>query len=648
MSTDLPGRAVRATTVALVSAAAAAVVSLAASTARGPVTVGMDAELPRRVMAGFYPPEREGDLTFAWTSARADLVLVGLPRDLGWACSARLRAGRSTPPHLEILVDGLSALSREAPIDFEEVGFPLTPRTSRADTRISFAVNPTIVPGPQDPRPLGVQVDRISCAPSDGGRLPLSSSARTPAIVGPALFALVSALSGAAAAAALVLGITVAIAQSVPLNTGVAAFTPFVETMTRLGIWIPLLTLLGMQFTGAVRRRGLTPFAAFFACAASAALYVQLLGLLHPSKPPIDVVFQAHRFGTVLAGHYFFTQPMPGGVSFPYAIGLYLFAAPWARLTSDHALLLRIVVCASDAVSYLLLFWLVIRAWRDRVAAAATLMLAFTVPITFEVIGNANLTNEFGHAASTAALVIAAALPGSRRPRLHALVLTVVCTLALVSHVSTFALLAATLLALAVVEWLAGGEEMRRAARTLLIATLASSAIAVAGYYGHFMDVYKDALRVRTGAAAAAAPVPAPTEIRGQTAATLPMRVADSVQRSGTWVGWPLLILGAVGGWRIARERRRDAATLVVVACAAAYVVFVGVAVMRVQPAYQRYTVEFVSRVVLGTSPALLLLAGAGASYGLRRGVIGRIATAALIAAAWVIAARAWMLWFAM
>jgi hypothetical protein len=275
-------------------------------------------------------------------------------------------------------------------------------------------------------------------------------------------------------------------------------------------------------------------------------------------------------------------------------------------------------------------------------------MLAFTVPITFEVIGNANLTNEFGHAASTAALVIAAALPGSRRPRLHALVLTVVCTLALVSHVSTFALLAATLLALAVVEWLAGGEEMRRAARTLLIATLASSAIAVAGYYGHFMDVYKDALRVRTGAAAAAAPVPAPSEIRGQTAASLPMRVADSVQRSGTWVGWPLLILGAVGGWRIARERRRDAATLVVVACAAAYVVFVGVAVMRVQPAYQRYTVEFVSRVVLGTSPALLLLAGAGASYGLRRGVIGRIATAALIAAAWVIAARAWMLWFAM
>jgi len=188
---------------------------------------------------------------------------------------------------------------------------------------------------------------------------------------------------------------------------------------------------------------------------------------------------------------------------------------------------------------------------------------------------------------------------------------------------------------------------MRRAARTLLFVAVASSAIAVAGYYGHFMDVYKDALRVRTGATAAAR-LPASSEIRGQTAASLPMRVADAVQRSGTWVGWPLLILGGVGGWRIARERRRDPATLVILSCAAAYVVFVGVAVMRVQPAYQRYTVEFVSRVVLGTSPALLLLAGAGASYGLRKGVGGRIATAVLIAAAWVIAARAWMLWFAM
>jgi hypothetical protein len=647
MSTDLLGRAARATTVALVSAAAAVVVSFAASRVRGPVIVGMDAELPRRVMAGFYPPEREGDLSFAWTSSRAELVLAGLARDRAWACSARLRANRITPPRLDILVDGLPAVSREAPIDFENVGFALTPRASRADTRISFAVNPAIVPGPQDPRPLGVQVDRISCAPSDGRGLPLPSSARTAAIAVPAVFALVSALTGAAAAAALVLGVAVAIAQSVPLNTGIAAFSPFVETMTRLSIWIPLLTLLATQLAGAARRRGLTPFTAFFACAASAALYVQLLGLLHPSKLPIDVVFQAHRFDTVLAGHYFFTQPMPGGVRFPYAIGLYLFAAPWARLTSDHALLLRIVVAVSDAVSYVLLFWLVIRAWRDRIAAAATLMLAFTVPITFEVIGNANLTNEFGHAASIAALVIAALLPGSRRPRLHALVLTAVCTLALVSHVSTFALLAATLLALAVFEWVVGGEQMRRAARTLLIVAVASSAIAVAGYYGHFMDVYKDALRVRTGATAAAR-LPASSEIRGQTAASLPMRVADAVQRSGTWVGWPLLILGGVGGWRIARERRRDPATLVILSCAAAYVVFVGVAVMRVQPAYQRYTVEFVSRVVLGTSPALLLLAGAGASYGLRKGVGGRIATAVLIATAWVIAARAWMLWFAM
>lgn len=646
MPTDLLGRAARAAAVALVAAAAAALVSLAATRLRGPLVVDMQAELPRRVMAGFYPPEREGDLTFAWTSSRAELVLAGLARDREWSCSARLRAGRSRPPHLDILVDGLPALSREAPVDFEDVPFMLKPRGSRADTRISFAVNPTIVPGPQDPRPLGVQVDRISCAPSEGRALPLPPSARTAAIGVPAVFALVSSLGGAAAAAALGLGVAVAIVQSVPLNAGVAAFTPFVGTLAELGIWIPLLTLLGMKLTATVRRRGLTSFAGFFSCAAAAALYLQLLGLVHPSKPPIDVVFQAHRFDAVLGGNYFFTQPMPGGVRFPYAIGLYLFAAPWARLTADHALLLRITVCASDAISYVLLFWLVLRAWRDRVAAAGALMLAFTVPITFEVIGNANLTNEFGHAASIAALVIAAALPGSRRPRLHAVLLTAVCTLALLSHVSTFALLAATLLALVVLEWWAGGVEMRRSARTLLIVTVASCAIAVAGYYGHFVDVYKDALRVRTGAAAASALPSAAPEIRGQTAASLPMRVVDSVGRTGSWLGWPLLVLGAAGGWSLLRERRRDPATLLILSCAGAYVLFIGVAVMRVQPAYQRYTVEFVSRVVLATSPGVLLLAGAGASWALRSGVLARVAAVLVIGAAFTLAAFHWLAWF--
>ena len=634
--------------VAILAAAAAAAVALAAARLRGPVVVGMNAELPRRVMAGFYPPEREGDLTFAWTSGRADLVLAGLRRDRTWSCAARLRSARSAPPHLEILVDGLPEVSRAAPADFEDVAFRIDPRASRSDTRLTFAVSPTVVPGPQDPRPLGVQVDRISCAPADGAALPLPASAWNAAVAVPAVFAAAAAVCGAAPAAALALGAIVAGAGIVPLSAGVAAFTPFAHVMLLLGLWLPAVAAGLMLSAEAIRGRAVTSFTAVFVVSASAAVYLQLLGLLHPSKPPIDVVFQTHRFDGVLAGHYFFTQPMPGGVSFPYAIGLYLFAAPWAPLTADHATLLRIVVCASDAMAYVLLFWLVLRVWKDRVAAAATLMLAFTLPIAFEVIGNANLTNEFGHAASTAALAIGAGLAGSRRWRLHAAVLTAVCTLALVSHVSTFALLAATLTFLAALEWWIGGPELRRPARTLLVVVAVSAALAFAGYYGRFMDVYREALRVRTGQAAAPASPSQPVAetVRGQTAASLAGRVEDALRQSAGWAGWPLLLLGAIGAWRVVAERRRDPATLAIGACAIAYAAFVGVAVMRVQPAYQRYTVEFVSRVVLAVSPGLLLLAGAGASWGLRSGVLAKLAAVLLIAAAFGMAGLHWSAWF--
>ena len=648
MSSSL--RAIARAAAAVVAGALAGLIALTiASWFRGPIAVDMTAELPRRVMSGFYPPERAGDLSFAWTSAQADLVLAGLARDRGWSCAARLRAARSAPPvpRLDILVDGVRILSRDAPNDFEDIHFDLPARSSRADTRITFAAAPTLVPGPQDRRPLGVQVDRIACVPQHGRYVAASAGARAAAAVVPAVFALAASLAGVPFAAAALIGGIVAIVQTVPLLTGIAAYTPFVRAMMLAGIWIPVVGLLLVKALELLRRRPLQPFAAAFGMAAAAALYVQLLGLLHPSKPPIDVVFQAHRFDAVLAGNYFFTQPMPGGVSFPYAIGLYIFAAPWARLTSDHATLLRIVVCASDAVAYLLLFWLVLRAWRDRAAAASALMLAFALPIAFEVIGNANLTNEFGHAASTAALAIAAAFPGSRRWVPHAIVLTAVSTLALVAHVSTFALLAFTLVALAVLFWRAGAPGFRRAAGALLIVTIVSSALAFAGYYAHFMDVYEDALRVRTGAGApTGGAAVAPSEIRGQTADSLALRVVDSAERTAGWVGWPLLLLAAAGGWRVARERRRDPATLTILACAAAYIAFVGVAVMRVQPAYQRYTVEFVSRVVLATSPGVLLLAGAGASWGFRSGLPGRIATCVLIVAAFTIAARDWLVWF--
>src|SRR6185503_13215202 len=102
-------------------------------------------------------------------------------------------------------------------------------------------------------------------------------------------------------------------------------------------------------------------------------LYLKLIALFHPSKLVIDADFHAHRLEWVLGGRYFFTQPMPSGVVFPYAIGLYVFAAPWTVFTSDYVSLLRIVVTAVEAAGGILLYRLISRCWGDRfVAATAT------------------------------------------------------------------------------------------------------------------------------------------------------------------------------------------------------------------------------------------------------------------------------------
>ena len=80
------------------------------------------------------------------------------------------------------------------------------------------------------------------------------------------------------------------------------------------------------------------------------ALYLLLLAVLHPSKALVDALFHAHRLEWVRAGNYFFTQPMPDGVAFPYAIALYVVASPWMALTRDHVALLRIVVCTAHVL----------------------------------------------------------------------------------------------------------------------------------------------------------------------------------------------------------------------------------------------------------------------------------------------------------
>lgn len=381
--------------------------------------------------------------------------------------------------------------------------------------------------------------------------------------------------------------------------------------------------------------------------------YLKLAALLHPAKAIVDAVFQAHRLDWVLSGRYFFTQPLPDGVAFPYAIGLFVMAAPWAAWTTDHVLLLRIVVITTDAVAGLLLYPLIVRWWGDRRAALAAVVLYHLVPLPYVVIGNANLTNAFAQAVALMAIAAAISLRTETGRSLDAIGAAPLIALAFLSHVRTLALLAGTLVALALVSALFGGLDGRRVARGVMVATLLALVAAAGLYYRHFPEVYERAFeRVRaTGTTTLASP---PAQADPDRPAVLVRslawheRAADAGRQVVDDVGWPILFLALAGAWRAARAGSRDRLSLGLLGWVGAWVGFLLVGTLtRVETEFQRYAAEFIGRVNLAGYPAVVILAARGLGWcwssGASRGVL--VASVGLLAAAVFIGVSRWIGW---
>jgi hypothetical protein len=377
------------------------------------LTLEMDRALPRRFASGFYDSERSGDTTFAWTSQRADIKLAGLNRRTPWSCLVRLRGGRSDPatqPAVDLAADGIVGATVKATNDFQDATIVLPPRSSSGAV-MTITSSSTLVPGPSDPRQLGVQIDHITCVPQGGMAWPPSATIRDAALTG-AIFGAVFALVGLRFGVALTGVVVVAALQALPLSAGPAPYLPFSETMLGFAIWIASATVALVVVLDRLRATALQNSARAVIALSAVVLYLKLLGLLHPSKLVVDAVFHAHRLEWVLAGRYFFTQPMPGGVSFPYAIGLYVFAAPWSIIVHDHVSLLRVVVCAAEVLAGALLYPLIVKTWRDPLAAVLAVVLVNLVPLMYGLVGNANLTNAFGEAVALSTMVAASMVLG--------------------------------------------------------------------------------------------------------------------------------------------------------------------------------------------------------------------------------------------
>jgi len=112
-------------------------------------------------------------------------------------------------------------------------------------------------------------------------------------------------------------------------------------------------------------------------------------------------------------------------------------------------------------------------------------------------------------------------------------------------------------------------------------------------------------------------------------------------------VGWPILVLAAAGLWRVLVERRRDRMAFALAAWGVVALAFVAFSVLSASDArYQQDADEFVGRVEHATYPAAVALAGYGAAWAWRRGVVLRVVSGVVLISAALVGARAWTNWF--
>lgn len=648
-------------------AAAAAVLGCLAALAwmvpaygiRDSLTLEMDTD-PPGLLRGFYPAERDATgMTYAWTKQQAEIELPGLDRSSEWVMTLRVRGARPDPatlPDVTFTVDGVTGETRTATNEFQNVELRLPPRSQfRRGATLTMTTSQTFTPGPDDPRVLGLVVDRIDLRPM-GSVLPprraLVSAGLAVAFLG-AAFGLIGLTPGTAIGSA----VLIAACQALPLTAGFGPYAPYAGVAVWLAAWIAVATVLAVQVVEWWTGQPLRHTAKFVVVLSAGALYLKLLALLHPSKPLIDALFHAHRFEWVLAGRLYFTQTMPDGVEFPYAIGLYLFTAPWSILTHDHVTLLRIVVCASEAVAGTLLYLMIVRTWGDRLMGAVAVALFHLVPLPYWIVGNANLTNAFGQSAALVTIVAAVVWPLRSGHFGQLIGLTMLATLAFLSHVSTFALLLAMLLATASFYRSLGGPALHAPARSVFVATAIAVVFSMVSYYGHFGEVYRALERVRAKAITAVAPIealqPGGTETaaggptaRDGDATPLHVRTADALAYSVASIGWPVLILASVGAWRLWVGGERDRLVFVLAAWGTAYLAFMIFGIlMPVDKPFQRYAAEFIGRVDYATYPAAVILSARGGIWAWRAGRAPRIAAAVLLAYAVVGGAQQWAHW---
>ena len=588
---------------------------------------GLDESPPVRQVTGLYPVERDpSGLTFAWTGETFAIRLPGIDRRTEWRLTVRLRGGRSSPatnPDVTFLVDGSKVLTHTSSAGFDNVVVLVPANPDRRGATIAAHCSSTVVPGPADPRPLGVMIDSIALGPASFA-MPPPRAVTGVALAGAAAGAAIGAIAPPAALAGSATAV-VAVGLAALVARGSGPYTDYPDLIARVSFWLSLLTtaiVLGLQ---AARKTSWSVTARFVAACSAGVALLKLGLLLHPDMPVGDAMFQAHRFQYVLGGNFYFTSIAPGNYAFPYAPGLYVLAMSFSDLVtrgSGDMALLRTIVISVDAIAAALLYYPIARGGSPLAGALAVVLYHLT-PLDYRIATVGNLTNAFAQSLAAIAFTIIATRAWIGRRRMsNAALFTVILTYAFVSHTSTFAVVSVAGAIIAALFLFSGEPELRRTGLTAAIGIGVAVLAAVLLYYAHFGETYRTEWARLSSETAAAAP-----DAGGR---GIPQRVASVPRYVYLYFGIPLLTLAAWG--LMLMRKRRDELTLATIGWGGACLIFLLLGLLT--PVDMRY--------YLTAIPAVAVAGGIGAAYGWACGGSTRVVAVGLFAWAGLVGVQTW------
>ncbi|MDQ2807759.1 MAG: hypothetical protein M3Z04_12755 [Chloroflexota bacterium] len=382
--------------------------------------VGRGDYLLRLDLSGARPPGQPGP--FFWPTYMADVSVASTSPVL--------------PAHRTVLEYHLTA---------DHVQTPTTSPLQSIDTMPDGNLRVTLHTGnpfspPGDPRTLGVVVYSVDVIPEGSGWVLPPLGTVLPLALAAALLALVLGLLGWGPAGVRAGGLVGAVAVAGFLLGDRLFLTPLAGLLPVLLLGAGgLLLVLGPLWRALYRAGGI----AWPACEQrgllglfAATWLIRLAGQLHPQIAIIDLIFHQHRFQSVLDGQLLFqiqSDEWGGRYTF-YLPTPYVLMLPLQALLNDQLLTLRLFTVTLDSLSVFLVYYLAKRAFGDGRAGLLAAVLSVSFPIAILPFSWGITANLFGQFTGLAAITLLVGLYDRLTRPGPWLLLTVVLTLALLSH----------------------------------------------------------------------------------------------------------------------------------------------------------------------------------------------------------------------